>query len=831
MTAALVYQTSFNRGELDPSLFARWDWQSYFSGARRIRNMICRTQGGVLKRPGLEFISQTLDPDKPSVFIRFRFAVKQTYMLEFADRRFRVFMDGGVVLYPSGHPQAGREVIVSSPYTHEQMARVRVAQADDVMVFTHPDHQPQTLTRLNHHEWVFGPLETGSAVGIPQELRIAKDGNTGRRYRVSAVDSARDESVASVIVDGNEGNGQSIAMPNTDVMDISDCRAFLLGQGQDIPNEWDVWNMSADTLLEWLRARGYSGLTYANPGSGTTYYMYRPDGSRCDPGRGNAFTYDMAWNEAMYSFNSPWGVGFLLAARQQIIDYVNNFNDSNARSGKYNLEWDPVANAEHYRVYREYSDDSGARFMLLGTTNKTTFEDDNMNFLNSETPQVANNPFDQPGRYPGVCTFYQQRLILARTNEKPNTVWGSRLGAWRNFNKNDTEGGSGQASISDSSAFEHTFQTDEANEILWCTPLDDMLFGTAGGEFRMGGGSYVITPTNVFATRQSNYGCSDIAPVIIGQSVIGVGHGNRVLRAYKWNYSDAAYQGSTLSEYAGHLFTKKRIVSIARQFEPDSIVWVVMSDGTLFSLTFKEQENVRGWCRHDTDGRFVAVSLMSDLEGNDEVWVIVAREINGTTRHYIERMKEIQHAGDDISDAWYVDSGLTRYGLPTKTLGGLQHLEGKKVTCLGDGNVFPDLVVTNGTVTLPREVIRATVGLPYTAELETLELEPPGGTSIAHLSKSRILASVLFYHSRECYFGRDGSWKPLNLRFQTEEPSTPIKPITVRKNFYIPSPIGDNRSTLWLSCPSPVPFGVQSVTLEVITGQSNVRPGKAANVV
>jgi hypothetical protein len=64
------------------------------------------------------------------------------------------------------------------------------------------------------------------------------------------------------------------------------------------------------------------------------------------------------------------------------------------------------------------------------------------------------------------------------------------------------------------------------------------------------------------------------------------------------------------------------------------------------------------------------------------------------------------------------------------SISGLGHLEGKTVSILGDGSVVPCKVVTGGTVVLDGPYSKLTVGLPYTADLVTLDLELPsqGGT-------------------------------------------------------------------------------------------------------
>ena len=49
-------QSSFNAGVLDPRLAARIDVKAYYSGAEALDNAICIPQGGVARRPGLEYI-------------------------------------------------------------------------------------------------------------------------------------------------------------------------------------------------------------------------------------------------------------------------------------------------------------------------------------------------------------------------------------------------------------------------------------------------------------------------------------------------------------------------------------------------------------------------------------------------------------------------------------------------------------------------------------------------------------------------------------------------------------------------------------------------------
>ncbi len=63
---------------------------------------------------------------------------------------------------------------------------------------------------------------------------------------------------------------------------------------------------------------------------------------------------------------------------------------------------------------------------------------------------------------------------------------------------------------------------------------------------------------------------------------------------------------------------------------------------------------------------------------------------------------------------------------PTSTVSGLNHLEGQTVAIVADGGVQPAQVVTNGTIALQAPATQILVGLPFTPQLQTPYLDPPG---------------------------------------------------------------------------------------------------------
>ncbi len=85
---------------------------------------------------------------------------------------------------------------------------------------------------------------------------------------------------------------------------------------------------------------------------------------------------------------------------------------------------------------------------------------------------------------------------------------------------------------------------------------------------------------------------------------------------------------------------------------------------------------------------------------------------------------------DPTSSPIPVASGNWNISVPTSTISGLDHLEGKTVSILGDGNVFQSQVVTNGKVSLSSACSLVVVGLPYVCQLQTLYYDQPSPVTV-----------------------------------------------------------------------------------------------------
>lgn len=90
-------QRSFGSGELGPALYPRSDTAAYSTGLRALRNAYVRRHGGTDSRAGTVHLGEVYDSTKTVRLVPFVFSNEQTYVLEFGDEYMRVIKDGSYV--------------------------------------------------------------------------------------------------------------------------------------------------------------------------------------------------------------------------------------------------------------------------------------------------------------------------------------------------------------------------------------------------------------------------------------------------------------------------------------------------------------------------------------------------------------------------------------------------------------------------------------------------------------------------------------------------------------------------------------------------------------
>lgn len=389
-------------------------------------------------------------------------------------------------------------------------------------------------------------------------------------------------------------------------------------------------------------------------------------------------------------------------------------NDLFATGAKNYITWTAATGAARYNVYKA----SNGLWGYIGQAADTTFVDDSITPDISKTPPEPNNPFAAAGDYPGAVTYFEQRRCFAGTINKPQNLWLTRSGTESNLTYS--------IPTRDSDSISFRVAARQANTVRHLVPLSNLLALTSSAEWRVTSlNTDALTPSSISVQPQSYIGAGDAQPVVVNNNVIYAAARGGHAREMAYNWQAGGYLTGDLSLRAPHLFAGLDIVDIAFQKSPHPVVWMVSSNGILLGLTYVPEQSVGAWHWHDTDGLFESICVVA--EGTEDVlYAVVRRTIGGVQKRYVERMRTRAVTTQDAS--FFVDSGLTYSGAPATAITGLGHLEGKTVNILADGAVVAPRVVSGGSITLDQPASVVQVGLPITAELQTLPLalEMPG---------------------------------------------------------------------------------------------------------
>ena len=143
---------SFNAGELSPYMGARSDVEKYRNGCSTLENFIILPYGGVIRRPGTEYLGSPKLSNRRCRLIGFNFSTTTRFVIEMGHQYMR-FWSNGVPVLSGGNP-----VEVASPYTEAQLREVQFVQINDIMYLVHPDVAPHKLSRLADTNWTLSEV-------------------------------------------------------------------------------------------------------------------------------------------------------------------------------------------------------------------------------------------------------------------------------------------------------------------------------------------------------------------------------------------------------------------------------------------------------------------------------------------------------------------------------------------------------------------------------------------------------------------------------------------------------------------------------------------------
>lgn len=665
-------QTSMSGGELSPSLHSHADLAKYRTGLALCENWFILAQGGVTTRAGLKYVNEVVDSGSIARLIDFQFNTEQAYPLVFTDQKMQVIRNGGMVLEASQNisnaTQADPVVLTITSHGYSNGGDIFI---DGVVGMTELNGRffrvaNQTTNTVELTDFAGNNIDGSSYTAYSSGGTAAKIFTLTTPYLEADLFRLKYTQSADVL---------TITHPSYDTRDIS----------RSAHNNWSITTVTYAAGISPPSA----GLSVAKTGtaSGAANKQYR---------------------YVVTSINAE--------GSESVASSIVTSASANALSETYGnrLSWTTVADAIYYNIYKEFSLNSGI-FGWIGEADEDSspsFDDYNFGPDMSVTPPISNDPISGADNRPGAVTYHDQRRCFGGTNNNPQTFYATRTGDFDNMDYSRP--------LQDDDSVEATIAARQVNEIRHLLSLGDLVIFTSGGEWIVPTDQNdVFSPTNISFKAQGFRGSSHVPPVTIGETAIFIQEKGSRVRDLQYTFEADKYTGNDLSIMSRHLFEKNTIVDWCYAQEPYSIIWVVRDDGVLLSMTYLREHGIFGWTRHTTDGLFESVCSVSE-GGEDVVYAIVKRTINGVDKRYIERMQE--RTFPSLEDSFCVDSGLTYDGDPTTTITNLHHLEGKAVVALADGNVVENLTVLDGQITLPNQASKVHVGLSYNCDFQTLEI-------------------------------------------------------------------------------------------------------------
>jgi hypothetical protein len=323
--------------------------------------------------------------------------------------------------------------------------------------------------------------------------------------------------------------------------------------------------------------------------------------------------------------------------------------------------------------------------------------------------------------WPRSATFHQSRLYFGGSKQRTNTIWGSRV-----INFFDFDPGTGL----DDEGLEATLSTNQYNAITKISSQSDLRIFTTNGEFVIvNSQNQPITPSTLLVRPQTRLGAKAGVPIeeLNGASVF-VQRNGQSLNAFQFTDTTASYQVTPLSVLSSHLIKDPVDLAIRRGTstdETDMLYVVNGQDGSMVVYSILASQGVIAASEFTTGineaDEFIAVAAEIDT-----VYVIVKRTINATTKYYLEQFDR---------DALLDSSLYATVGSSTTTVA-VAHLPNTQVWVRGDGLVQAQRIVAStapfNVTLLPAVTADYEIGLDIPVEIRTMPQEPnmPSGSSL-----------------------------------------------------------------------------------------------------
>jgi len=399
--------------------------------------------------------------------------------------------------------------------------------------------------------------------------------------------------------------------------------------------------------------------------------------------------------------------------------------------------------------------------------------------------------FNAENGYPRCCTFYKQRLVIANTKKAPNKIWFSAVGNNGDFLE----------TTEDADAFSIVSASGLANSILFLEAQRGVVCLTSGGEYMVDSDG-ALTPTTVNINEHSAYGVYPITrPERVGNELLFVQRGGERVRALTYRFEVdglVSPEISSLSSHIGELH--KGVNEISYQQEPENLVWCVLGDGRVASITFNRDQEVVAWAQHDFGGEVKSMCSMPTQLGADRSFMLIKRN----TAVCLE----------ELSFDAYTDSQRNITPLTNTVSKGAPYLSDIAVYQLEGEAIYEIGFVDNGSTMTFQDVAGQEISFGETIEC-IVELFPPELTQAplsTMMHKAKIDRIAFFFNKT---IAPEINGEMIELFTFDDNPLDPRKPHT-GYHLHEGGHWEDlHKMPLIISHNKPLPFHLQAITMQL----------------
>ncbi|TXH10046.1 MAG: hypothetical protein E6R04_06340 [Spirochaetes bacterium] len=680
MVRAAPIKTSFNAGEYSPLMEGHINLERFPDSCRLLQNLLALKQGPAVRRGGTRFVKEVKNSAHNTVLIPFEFSVDQAYQIEAGDQYFRFYTDNSII---TSTAQNITGISKANPAVVTYSGSDTYANGDEVFI--------------------------SGVVGMTQV--------NGRFFRAANVNAG----------------ANTFELTDTDGNNINSTSYTTYSSGGTVAEVYQIASPYAQADL--VDADGVPLYQYAQSAD-VLYIAHGSYAVRALSRTGNA-----AWSIAEMNFidgpflpendttttltlSSTSGSVTVTASATTGINGGDGFKTTDV--GRL-IRWKDPSNDWTWLKITAWTSATVVTATIRGQNASA----------GTATTSWRLGVYSATTGYPRVITFFQDRVLLAGADAYPDRWDLSKSSGYSNtefqFSPTDSDG-----VVADDNAITGTLQSGQVNALKWAGSDDrGLILGTTSKEWivRPSSTNEVLTPENAKADPFSSIGSVGIQPIQAESGTVFVQRARRRVHDIIYSFERDTLKPRDLTIAAEHI-TRSGVSEIKFQQEPINTIWARRTDGLLIGMTYYPDEAVFAAHRHPIggDGLVKSISVIPSSDGTrDELWLIVERTINETTRKYIEYMT--RYYEDDIAkeDAFHVDCGLTYDGSATVTVSGFDHLEGETLKVMVDGRSHPDLTVTDGTITLANDrtgsVISAGLGNAWAFKSQRMEAGSQDGTA------------------------------------------------------------------------------------------------------